>query len=335
MPRALQTTLFLLAAITLTAGLHAQQSPTTPPTTPSTPQPPASADNTAANTANAQAAANQTPIDQMSDQQLSTKLHEILVVHCALCHGPDAEAPAAGLNFLTDINRIRNITAFIVPHKPDDSPMYTIVARDEMPPHESGIAPLNAKEKQLFKQWILAGAPELHNVPTHAQAAAKHNYLGQPPAKHPPISAFRKFAETVGQFHPPSTHFPIALILAAALAELLYIITRKQNLLPTVRFLIWLAGLSAVVTMTLGLLDAAYMSFTPRRQGILNIHRILGIATAVLSVLLVLVLELRTVKQPNHPRMLLRVLLFTTAILVAFTGFFGGALVYGLGYYRF
>ncbi|WP_432798288.1 DUF2231 domain-containing protein [Poriferisphaera sp. WC338] len=278
------------------------------------------------------------PPTHLTNDQLAEQLHQILLVHCGLCHGPNADPPAAGLNFLTDINRIRTYTAFIVPGKPDDSPMFTVANSDEMPPATSNIPPLNAKEKQLFKQWIIAGAPPLTSKKlSQKEAQAKHDHLGSPAAKHKPIPTTHRLAEFFGQFHPPSTHFPIALIFIAAFAELLLIITRKSVLASITRFTLWCGTITAILALALGLLDAYTSIFSPARYWILNTHRALAIATTSLSIIALLILELHTIKKTKPPhlthRIFLRIILFTTAVLVCVTGFFGGALVFGIDHY--
>ena len=51
--------------------------------------------------------------------------------------------------------------------------------------------------------------------------------LAEPPEAEAPRSFFEKLARWLGKIHPPAVHFPIALLTAAAVAELLRMATGK------------------------------------------------------------------------------------------------------------
>jgi uncharacterized membrane protein len=56
----------------------------------------------------------------------------------------------------------------------------------------------------------------------------------------------------LGKTHPPAVHFPIALLTAAAVAELLRVVTGKPAFDAVSRYCIWFETLSAVTAGVLG-----------------------------------------------------------------------------------
>ncbi|HKK70291.1 MAG TPA: plastocyanin/azurin family copper-binding protein [Candidatus Krumholzibacteria bacterium] len=131
----------------------------------------------------------------------------------------------------------------------------------------------------------------------------------------------------LGTFHPPVVHFPIGLLVAAALAELLAMSGRwHETSLHAARFCLWLGAASAVVAAVLGwffagfrITDGAWM---------LTAHRWAGTALAVGAVVVVAMGE-RARLARTGPRAY-RVALFVLAVVVLATGFVGGAMIYGL-----
>jgi mono/diheme cytochrome c family protein/uncharacterized membrane protein len=153
----------------------------------------------------------------------------------------------------------------------------------------------------------------------------------EPAEDRPPGHFFEKLIRWLGRFHPPAVHFPIALLTAAALAELLRIATGKPAFDAISRYCVWFGALTAVVAGILGwclaglrLSDASWVLMT---------HRWLGTATVVCAGLVLLLSELS--RRPERPRtrMCFRVMLFVGAGLVSVTGFFGGAVVFGIDHY--
>lgn len=141
-----------------------------------------------------------------------------------------------------------------------------------------------------------------------------------------------KLAVWIGKFHPASTHLPIGLLIGAAIAELGMIATRKVWFRHAAGFCLTIAALAAIATASLGWFNGGFVLWDD--DWVQGIHRWLGTGTAALS-LLSLVLFARIAREgADAPRVTAyRVSLFLTALVVATTGFFGGALVYGLDHY--
>jgi mono/diheme cytochrome c family protein/uncharacterized membrane protein len=131
-----------------------------------------------------------------------------------------------------------------------------------------------------------------------------------------------KLIRWLGNFHSPSVHFPIALLTAAAVAELLRMATGSSAFDPVSRFCVWSASLSALGAALLGWFMAGFRLSDP--SWVMTTHRWLGTSVAA-SAPLVLVLCEHS-RQPRRRRTLIsfRVVLFALAGVVAVTGFFGG-----------
>ena len=148
----------------------------------------------------------------------------------------------------------------------------------------------------------------------------------------PPAGLLWKIIRWIGKFHPPAVHFPIALITAAAVAEILRMTTGNPNFDTISRYCLWFGSLTAMAAGVLGwFLGGFHMTDSSR---VMMIHRWLGTSTVV-SALLVLILS-EVSRRPDRWRARLcgRLMLFLLAALVSATGFFGGAAVFGLDHYN-
>jgi uncharacterized membrane protein len=124
-------------------------------------------------------------------------------------------------------------------------------------------------------------------------------------------------------------HFPIATLTAAAVAELLFVGTRNPSFAHAARFSVWFGTISALTAGLLGWLFAGLHLVDDR--WLMTTHRWLGTGVAASSVLVLILCERS--QRSSVSRTAFRVALFGIALLVSATGFFGGALVYGLDHY--
>jgi uncharacterized membrane protein len=173
----------------------------------------------------------------------------VFAAKCAACHGPELEKPKKGFGYCLDLKRMAANPKLVVPLNPEKSKLYTTIDSDDMPPSpdDDGV-PLTKAEKETvlaaLKTWIAAGAPA-----TDGGAAA--------PA--PAASFTRRTLTLAGKFHPLIAHFPIALLVAAAVAELVWLRTRQSWLTGVVRFCTLFGAAGAVLTATLGWVDAYHL----------------------------------------------------------------------------
>ncbi|MBK6766487.1 MAG: hypothetical protein IPG71_09285 [bacterium] len=93
-----------------------------------------------------------------------------------------------------------------------------------------------------------------------------------------------KLINFAGKFHPLVVHFPIALLITAALAELSSWITRKKRLQALSRHFIYFTAICTVVAATLGWAAAWNARYPTEVAQYLTFHRWVGISVAGLSV---------------------------------------------------
>lgn len=137
----------------------------------------------------------------------------------------------------------------------------------------------------------------------------------------------------LGNFHPPSTDFPVALLISAFIAELLLMLTGRPLFESAARFCVWMGSLGAAGAVSLGWFFAGFRLTDP--DWIMTLHRWLGTAAGALAVVL-LVLSIAAHRREGRGKKWLswyRVALFAAALAVAANGFFGGAMIYGLDHY--
>lgn len=137
----------------------------------------------------------------------------------------------------------------------------------------------------------------------------------------------------LGNFHPASVNFPIALLISAALAELLLMVTGRAMFDAAARFCVWLGSASTVGAATLGWFFGGFRLTDP--EWVMTVHRWLGTAAGIWAILLLAlcVAAHRGEEPPSRWLPWYRFVLFVGATVVAVNGFFGGALVYGLDHY--
>jgi uncharacterized membrane protein/YHS domain-containing protein len=135
----------------------------------------------------------------------------------------------------------------------------------------------------------------------------------------------------VGKFHPPTTHFPIGLLIAAALAEFLFMKTRRPLFDHAARFCVWVGAGGALAAVTLGWFYAGFRLVD--EDWIMTSHRWLGTSVALLSLAVAWLSFASHRGDRVRCRAAYRAALFLTVALVSAAGFLGGAMVYGIDHY--
>lgn len=249
--------------------------------------------------------------DHVLGRAIAREVREIVRANCTECHGPDVAKPKGDFGYVLDLRSVGANPAMIVPGQPDRSELYRLVRDEEMPGENAMSGPLTAAQKELIRRWIELGAPD----PDAASAAAA---APAPPAR-PPRSPSQRTLRLLGEFHPATVHFPIALLLAAALAHLL-------GSTPAFLFCIRLSALAAPLAAVLGWLNADYATITAKSADRLMWHRWLGVSAAVLAVL--------SWWWSKKGGWRLRIALYGGALAVIMAGLAGGALAHGWAHYR-
>jgi len=136
--------------------------------------------------------------------------------------------------------------------------------------------------------------------------------------------------EQLGEQHVAVIHFPIALAVAAGLAELLALISRRPAFAHAARFCIVIAALGAIAAVTTG-----WFEFGEQTEGAasvdrtLLIHRALGISAGLVIVATAVLSEVGHIRRNRWVLLAYRIALLAAVVLVTFTGYYGGKYVFG------
>ena len=247
----------------------------------------------------------------------------VFAAKCDSCHGPQAVKPKK-YDYGNDFKKMAANDDLVVAGKPEESGLFTEINEGNMPPRKA--AQLTPGQRDLvlasLKTWISAGAPAQETLTVGAAAVVDD----------PPIPFQTHLIGFLGKFHPLLAHFPIALLITAAVAELIWLTTRQSWLTGVVRFCTLFGALGAVVTAGLGWADAAKMN----PSDLLTLHRWLGTGAAIWA-LPVLLLSERGFKRrrdnlAGDPKPWFQLMLFAGVVLVGIAAHFGGDLVYGTNF---
>lgn len=138
------------------------------------------------------------------------------------------------------------------------------------------------------------------------------------------------WTEYVYRWHVAVIHFPIALLLTAAAVELVMVV-RRRAVSSTSLLLTCCGAAGALVAAGLGW-QLATVTRHPGMDQVVFLHRWSGVASAALAVAAV-VAGIFALRSGCLGRRLYRTLLMLTAIAILFTAHYGGALIYGEGYF--
>ena len=257
----------------------------------------------------------------------AAKVRDIFEAKCLDCHGPELPRPKGKFGYVLDLKRIAENPDYVERGKPEKSEIYKLVLNDEMPGEDANVPPLTKDEKEIVRRWIESGAPDA------PQAAADRTAATPPVDTRPPRPFWMKALEWIGRFHPASTHFPVALMLVAVVAEGLAWWTRRESWLQTVRFLVILGAMGAVGTGVLGWVNAYFSSYSKEPGALLWWHRWLGTGTAVWTIVCAVLIVVHECQEGSKERQRFRGALLLGAAMVGVSGFLGSALIYGLEHY--
>jgi uncharacterized membrane protein len=138
----------------------------------------------------------------------------------------------------------------------------------------------------------------------------------------------------LGRTHPIAVHFPIALLAAALLFELVAILCKRDRARPTSAGLacVIVGALGAAVAAWAGWLNADLETHSKGLADLMTTHRWLGIAAAALAAVAMLAALLGATGRARAMTAVYRVALVLAAGVVGVAGHWGGSMVYGEGY---
>ena len=132
----------------------------------------------------------------------------------------------------------------------------------------------------------------------------------------------------IGRLHPLAVHFPVGLLVFAAILELFTLKNFSSELRPAINVLVIAGAISAIFSAVFGFLLSRDGDYGED----LNIHQWIGIATACLGVLSWLLLNRILKKNELNLVRPYRSILFFCALGVSLAGHFGASLAHGNDY---
>src|SRR5579862_2017042 len=93
-------------------------------------------------------------------RDLGREVLGVFSAKCTTCHGPNLRKPKGRFGYILDLKRLAADTEKVIPPNPDESELWGLVERNEMPPADAPHGPLTKEQKEIIRSWIAAGAPE-------------------------------------------------------------------------------------------------------------------------------------------------------------------------------
>jgi mono/diheme cytochrome c family protein/uncharacterized membrane protein len=267
------------------------------------------------------------PAPAESPAALAARVRALFAAKCAECHGPNLPRPHGGFGYVLDLQRVAGNPALVVPFRPAASRLWELVRDGEMPPEGARGGPLTPGEKEAIRSWIAAGAADLAGRPFSDASLAQAEPGESRPSEPRPLTPARRVLRWIGRLHVMLIHFPIALLMAAAVGELWSVWRDSQALRTAVRFCVLLGAGAGVGAVTLGWLHADVGGYGAGSPQILAQHRWLGTAAGLWAVGVALLSEVES-RRGRRSR-LFRLLLCAGALLAGAAAHLGGTLVHG------
>jgi mono/diheme cytochrome c family protein/uncharacterized membrane protein len=257
-----------------------------------------------------------------------SRVRAIFAAKCLECHNPDSENSKARRNFDGLWDMQLTIEEWGDPFAYDLAPLWEAVEEGSMPPEDAEVAPLTEEEIVLLQAWIRADMPlpADGNRFVDLQMAARELSQSATATTEeviPERGFNRRLSIWLGRNHAALTHFPVALLLLAALMRLLQWGPWRERAWHAEGFCLLFGTPFAAITAALGWLNAANSGAA---GGVLERHRWLGIGIVSAALLLLLVRGIW------GRRKWFGLLLALLALAVAIAGHQGGELVFGEGY---
>lgn len=266
-----------------------------------------------------------------SNTDLGASVRAIFAAKCLECHNPDSDSSKARRDFDGAWDMALIIDAWSDPFAFDLAPLWEVAEERSMPPEDSDVQVLTDSEAHTFMQWLENGSPlpADGNRFVDLQMAARFLAEGSAPATSTRETE-RSFMERLliwfGRNHAATTHFPIALLLLAALMRLAQRSSWKDAAWRAESFCLAFGAPLAVITAGLGWLNAANSGAA---GDLLWRHRWVGVGVVVTAMLLLLL------RRKFGKTRIYGALLILLALAVAIVGHQGGEMVFGDSYLDF
>ncbi|HXE51651.1 MAG TPA: DUF2231 domain-containing protein [Tepidisphaeraceae bacterium] len=241
---------------------------------------------------------------------------------CGQCHSERLTNPKGHFGYVTNLRRVAGNSKILVPFDAERSKLWQEIEDEDMPPDNAKAGPLTDAEKGLIRWWIDAGAPAPQTSSSDPAPVA------QTPRR--PMARGERLLRFAGRFHVVVVHFPIALLVAAALAEGWFMWLGRSGTSEAVRYCVLLGAIGAVAAAALGWVRAPFVGFAGAGQTLL-LHRWAGTAAGGLAVIATVLSERDVLRSRKSGAF--RAALFLCALLVGVAGHLGGTLVHGDGFF--
>jgi mono/diheme cytochrome c family protein/uncharacterized membrane protein len=304
-----------------------KDSPIDPPATP--PEPPRPKDSSPAVATKAGkglvSAGDPKPEDSRPPLAAAAKtpaVRELFQQHCGKCHGADG----TGSPVRKDHPKIPDFAAASGLAQRSDAQMLACILDGkgkDMPTWRGKISEQQASD---LATYVRAFA-----VTKDPARPERDPNLREPSDAQPLLCFLDKLTRWLGKLHPAAIHFPIALLTAAAGAEVLRLLTGNPVFDAASRYCIWFGTLGAVVAGALGWFAGGFQ--LNDASWVMTTHRWLGTFVVAWAALVLVLSEASGRPNRRRTRMCFRVALLVVPVLILVTGFLGGAVVFGLNHY--
>lgn len=160
----------------------------------------------------------------------------------------------------------------------------------------------------------------------NAMTAEAHDHASHAPSNELLETAFGRLLFWLGKLHPAAVHFPIAMLLGAAVAELASLRFQPDFFHNAARYSLWIGTLGAVGAAFLGWFYGGFRLVD--EENIMTLHRWNGTSIALVSIAALWLAE-RRITHPARSAAPYRTVLFVVALMAGLNGYWGGVMVYG------
>ncbi len=277
----------------------------------------------------------------------ATDVLAVFTAKCIGCHGSTVKEPKGNFGYILDLKRTAANPEILIPGKLDSN-MWKLVSSGNMPPNNSPTGPLSLYQKDVIKRWVESGAPDTvpeppPNLEIIKPPAEKQSIPVGPSVKEEvaqdsgvlvPPSFLGHIVSWVGNFHLLILHFPIALLVCAALRESWCMWKERFTMLPEYRavilaevdYFVVLAALFTIPTVILGWIHA-YTGSGSSQSDSLFWHRWLGTFSLVLVGITAVLVEIDAFF--GNRTLLTRGMIFFSLLIMSMAAHFGGMMVHG------
>ena len=87
---------------------------------------------------------------------LAAAARTVFAAKCVECHGAEFAQPEGRFGYVLDLARVAANPEMVIRSSPEESELWELVRRGEMPPAGATAGPLSEDEKEVIRSWIAA-----------------------------------------------------------------------------------------------------------------------------------------------------------------------------------